>query len=248
VKTLRGKVVLLVDCFTEFHEPRIGRAAIELLETAGYQVHLADLCCGRTLISKGFLREAKTLVETGLRRFARYLDEGMPILGLEPSCYVTLADEWPDLAPGDDAKRVAELVRPTESFLADADHDLRASEPFAGAEAAPKPPLYHGHCHQKSALKFDESVRALNRLSGSQVEPIDSGCCGMAGSFGYEVGKYEMSERIASMRLLPAVNADVERTVLAPGFSCRCQLRDLSAVKPIHPIQYLHQRLMPSKK
>lgn len=237
----RGKVVLLADCFTNYHEPRIGRDAVTLLEMAGYQVYLATICCGRTMISKGFLDEAAVMIRQNVQRLIPYAEDGIAILGLEPSCILTLGDEWLDLAPSDDAREIARHIHLAETWLA-----KRFQE---HATDLPAPPddrlqvLYHGHCHQSAAQAVAGSAQALATLASADVQVLDSGCCGMAGSFGYEKSHYDVSVTIAGQRLLPAVRS-TDKTVVAPGFSCRSQLHDLAAATALHPMSLLHQRLV----
>lgn len=240
-KEIHGQVVLLADCFTNWNDPHVGRAAVILLELAGYQVHLAPICCGRTLISKGFLDEARTLVEQGVRRLSVYAEEGIPILGLEPSCILTLADEWLDLYPGESTSEIASRVSMVDGWLAEQVAAGKALLPQC--ELEPMEVLVHGHCHQKSAERFEGTLKALRELAGLVPKVIDSGCCGMAGSFGYETGHFEVSVDVAEQRLLPAIREAPHTTVIAPGFSCRCQIRDLSGRVALHPIEIIRRRV-----
>lgn len=243
-KRARGKVVFLADCFTSYCDTAVGRAGIELLELAGYQVHLASICCGRTLISKGFLTEAKKLAADGIERLMPYVEEGVPVLGVEPSCLLTLTDEWRDLVPGNQADRVAKSSLLLEHWLLDRYEAGETDLPNAVPESsAPTEVLIHGHCHQKAALAFDKSVQALERLAGVKPQVIESGCCGMAGSFGYECGKYDMSVAIAEQQLLPALRRNADKPVVASGFSCRCQIADLANRKSQHPVQVIRATL-----
>jgi FAD/FMN-containing dehydrogenase/Fe-S oxidoreductase len=243
VKQLRGQVVLLADCFTEHHQPAVGRAAVELLEAAGWQVHLADLCCGRTALSKGCLDEAHRLAEAGVRRLSPYLEQGCRVVGVEPSCLFTLADEWRDLVPGEWTDLLRERVSSVERFL--------LGEKRSGASPLPEPPgepapaLVHGHCHQKAAGDFTPSLAALAELGNLHATPIDAGCCGMAGSFGYDAAHHELSRTIFEQRLGPAVRAaEAATAVLAPGFSCRCQIADFAGRSTRHPLELLRDRLL----
>ncbi|MBY0588139.1 FAD-binding protein [bacterium] len=244
----RGEVVLLSDCFTNFHDPPVGRAAVMLLEMAGYQVHLANICCGRTMISRGFLNEAREKATEGARRLAYHAELGHPILGLEPSCLLTLVDEWQDLDQGGQAKELLGHVFLAESWLAEQVKNDESILPRC--ELEPVDVLVHGHCHQKAAQQMNGTLDALTRLAGVRPKLIDSGCCGMAGSFGYEAGHYEISIDIAEQRLLPAIRENSSLTVVAPGFSCRTQIRDLSGRKAIHPMELIRRRvgITPSKR
>ena len=226
------KVVLLDDCFTTYQEPAIGQAAVELLEKSGCEVELANICCGRTAISKGYLDEAKKLAQAGVDRLASFADKGIPILGLEPSCILTLCDEWPELVSETDAAAIAR-----NSFLAEAwlDRHLSDNGLSLGFAAHPQPIVYHGHCQQKALVGTSASVDALM----GNVTVLDAGCCGMAGSFGYEVEHYDISVAIAELALLPSLRLRPEATIVASGTSCRHQIRDLTGRHALHPLELM---------
>ena len=233
----KGKsVVLLDDCFTTFQEPQIGRAAVELLERAGHQVELAGICCGRAMISKGFLKDARRLAREGIAKLDRYVIAGVPILGMEPSCLLTLADEWPELVPGPAAKRVAAASELAEGWLARQvrDNALSLDVPESFGKA-----LFHGHCHQKALVGVACSIDALKLVPGLDLTVLDAGCCGMAGSFGYEKEHYDVSVAIANLVLVPALKAEPTATVIATGTSCRHQIRDLTGRVALHPLEVL---------
>ncbi len=228
------KVILLDDCFTTFQEPRIGRAAATVLERAGFDVELAGICCGRAMLSKGFLTAAQALAARGIERLKSAAAEGVPVLGLEPSCVLTLADEWPELVPGEDARRVAESAHLVEAWL--------ASEIAAGRCDLPVPTraakaLVHGHCHQKALVGVGGTMAALKLVPNLTATALDAGCCGMAGAFGYEEEHYDLSVRIAGLQLLPALAAEPDALVVATGTSCRHQIRDLAGRTALHPIE-----------
>ncbi len=229
------KVILLDDCFTTYQEPHIGRAAVEVLERAGCEVELAGVCCGRAMISKGFLTEAQKLARAGVARLAGAAAAGVPILGLEPSCILTLADEWPELVPGPEAKRVAEAAEMAESWIARRVRDNGLSLEWP---RRPGKVLLHPHCHQRALVGPGGSADAL-RLTGAEVAVLDAGCCGMAGSFGYEKRHYDLSVAIANLELVPALKADPAATVAATGTSCRHQIKDLTGRRALHPIEVL---------
>lgn len=230
------RVILLDDCFTTYQEPRIGRAAVTLLERAGYQVELAGVCCGRAMISKGFLTDARRLAKEGIARLDFAAAAGVPILGLEPSCILTLADEWPELVPGPAAKRVAAVAQMAEAWLAERvrDDGLSFDLPVASGKV-----LFHAHCHQKALVGATGSADALRLIPDLEVDVLDAGCCGMAGAFGYEKEHYDVSVKIANLALVPAVKADPEATVIATGTSCRHQIRDLTGREAFHPLEVL---------
>jgi FAD/FMN-containing dehydrogenase/Fe-S oxidoreductase len=240
-----GRVVLLDDCFTTFQEPQIGRAAVGLLERAGFAVELAGLCCGRAMISKGFLTDARRLAVEGIARLDAFAAAGVPILGLEPSCVLTLADEWPELVPGAAARRVAAVAELADAWLGRQvrDNGLSLEFPAAAGKA-----VFHGHCHQKALVGTKGSADALRLVPGLDVTVLDAGCCGMAGAFGYEAEHYDVSVRIANLELVPAVTANPDAVVVATGTSCRHQIRDLTGRTALHPLEVLagsHPR-MPS--
>jgi Fe-S oxidoreductase len=231
----RGTVVLMDDCFTTYNNPQVGRAAVRVLEAGGYRVELAGLpCCGRPAISKGLLGLAKDLARGNVARLAEHARAGTPILGCEPSCLLTLVDEYRDFRLGPDADLVASVSRLVEAFVAD-----RSSMPDLPLEPRSGKVLLHGHCQQKALVGTSGTVEALRRIDGLEVKELDSGCCGMAGSFGYELGHYEMSAALAERVLLPAARAEPEARLVAPGFSCRSQVHSLAGIDALHPIEVL---------
>jgi FAD/FMN-containing dehydrogenase/Fe-S oxidoreductase len=231
----RGRVILFDDCFTTFNEPNVGRAAVEVLERAGYAVELAKpVCCGRALISKGYLQEARELARTQLPDLVARVVDGTPILGLEPSCVLTLADEWPELVPGEQANKVAAAVHLADDWLAERLSAGQAELPLrTGAGSC----VFHGHCHQKALVGVKGTVGLLERVPGLKVTALDAGCCGMAGAFGYEKEHYDVSVKIAGLQLLPALAAAPDATVAATGTSCRHQIRDLTGRRALHPME-----------
>jgi FAD/FMN-containing dehydrogenase/Fe-S oxidoreductase len=236
-----GRVLLLDDCFTTFNEPEIGRAAVRVLEAAGYTVELAGLaCCGRPMISKGFLPAARELIHDQLPRLARRLGEGVPLLGLEPSCLLTLTDEWPELVPGPEARRVAAAGQLAEGWLA-----RQAKAGHCDLKLVPRPEkcLLHGHCHQKALVGVGGTVAALRLIPFLDVAALDAGCCGMAGSFGFEKEHYDLSVAVANLALLPALKAEPEVMVVAPGTSCRHQIKDLAGRRALHPLEVLAEQI-----
>jgi len=236
----RGSVVLFHDTFVTYNAPEIGRAAVELLESAGYKVELVDRrCCGRPLISKGMLDEARELARWNVERLLPWVGRGVSVVGLEPSCLLTIRDEWVELLRTDEARAVARSSFLLEEFL------LR--ERARGLElrfkSGPRRALLHGHCHQKALVGTAPTVAAL-AWAGYEVSEVDSGCCGMAGSFGFEKEHYDISVTLGNRRLAPAVQAAASDTeVVAPGISCRQQIEHLSGRRPRHPAQLLRDSL-----
>ncbi len=231
----RGTVVLMDDCFTTYNNPQVGRAAVRVLEAGGYRVELAGLgCCGRPAISKGLLDLGRSLARENVARLVDHARRGTPILGCEPSCLLTLVDEYRDFRLGPDADLVASVSKLVEAFVADT-----SVMPDLPLRADPGKVLLHGHCQQKALVGTAATVAALRRVEGLEVKEIDSGCCGMAGSFGYEKGHYEMSAALAHRVLLPAARAEPDARLVAPGFSCRSQVHGLAGIDALHPIEVL---------
>lgn len=227
----RGPIVLLDDCLTSYCEPAVNRAAVSVLEAAGYEVHLAGIeCCGRTLASKGFLQQAQQLAQTNVARLLPWAERGVPIVGCEPSCLLMLVDEYPELVPGDAARLVA-----AHSALVDT-HLMKAEISLSVARGNHEI-LLHSHCHQKALVGPQDTVEALSVVSDAPVKLLDSGCCGMAGSFGYE--HYEISMAIGERVLFPAIRAAPNSVVVAPGFSCRHQIEHGTGRQAQHPVQVL---------
>ncbi len=236
----RGEVVLFNDTFVTYNAPHIGMAAVQLLEAAGYRVRLVDKkCCGRPLISKGMLAEAKAHAAWNVERLLPYAVRGVAIVGLEPSCLLTLRDEYVDLLRNDAARQVARQSLLLEEFL-ERERRNGLSLPFHGNG---RKALLHGHCHQKALVGTAPTVAAL-KWAGFDVEEVDSGCCGMAGSFGFEREHYDLSVALGNRRLVPAVKAagaGVE--VVAPGISCRQQIEHLAGRRAKHPAEVLWESL-----
>ncbi len=233
----KGDVVLFHDTFNNFNTPNVAIAATRLLERAGYRVLLSNKrCCGRPMISKGMLREAKDNATWNVDQLSPYVENNIPIIGLEPSCLLTLRDEYPEFVRNAAAKRVADNSFLLEEFLLRELGAGRLSLKFAsnGNKA-----LLHGHCHQKALVGTAPTISML-KTAGFQVSEVDSGCCGMAGSFGFEKEHYDLSVKIGNRRLGPAVKAaaaDVE--IVASGISCRQQIEHLSGRQAKHPAEVL---------
>jgi FAD/FMN-containing dehydrogenase/Fe-S oxidoreductase len=235
-------VVLFTDTFTNFNHPEIGSAAVRVLEAAGYQVLLADHgCCGRPMISKGLLDQARATAAHNVKVLFDFVERGFPIVGLEPSCLLTLRDEYLDLLPDDPrAQQVAEQAMLIEEFLAGLAERGELNLPL---KSEPRSVLVHGHCYQK-ALTGTEALLQMLRLPGWNVQEVNSGCCGMAGSFGYEAEHYSISQAIGDERLFPAVRAaGSEVSVAASGMSCRHQIEHGAGRRPRHPIELLAEAI-----
>jgi Fe-S oxidoreductase len=239
------ELVFLADSFTTFTEPAIGRAAIELLEAAGWSVRLeAGGCCGRSSISKGLLDRARGMAADMTARLAPYAERGVPIVGCEPSCLLTLREEHLALLPDDPrTQAVAGQARLVEELLVEAiDEGRLRLDP--GSKVAGSRILFHGHCHQKALAGTTATVELLKRIPGAEVIELDAGCCGMAGSFGFESEHYELSMQIGELRLFPALRReDAGTLVAATGVSCRQQIAHGVGREARHPVQIIREAL-----
>jgi FAD/FMN-containing dehydrogenase/Fe-S oxidoreductase len=238
-----GKVVLFVDTFSNYQHPEIAIAAAELLESAGFEVVPSRHgCCGRPAISKGLVEEARLAARQTLEALAPHAEAGLPIVGLEPSCLLTLRDELLYLLPDDPrVEAVAARAQLLDEFL---DGLAGAGRLALEFDSRPRQILLHGHCHQKALAGTGASRRVLALPPGWEVSEVDSGCCGMAGSFGYEREHYDLSVAMAERSLLPAVRAaDPETWVVAAGTSCREQIRHVGRRRALHPAEALRSAL-----
>jgi len=241
----RGDVVFLADSFTTYTEPAIGRAAIQLLEAAGWRVRLESAgCCGRSSISKGLLDQARSMAEAMVERLAPEAERGVPIVGCEPSCLLTLREEHLSLLPDDPrAQAVAGQARLVEELLVEAlDGGALALDP--AAPVCGRPILFHGHCHQKALAGTAATMALLRRIPGAEVTELDAGCCGMAGSFGLEAEHYELSMQIGESRLFPALRTAAAGTLVsATGVSCRQQIGHGVGQRAWHPVELVRAAL-----
>jgi len=242
------RVVLLVDTFNRWFEPENARAAVAVLKAAGYDVIVVGeesgppLCCGRTFLAAGLVeearREARRLVET----LKPHLADGLPIVGLEPSCLFTLRDEVEALLTPEETALLSGKAMLFEEFLAREQSAGRAQlslKPLPETKA-----LVHGHCHQKAFDAFKPTLALLKQIPGLEVQAIESSCCGMAGAFGYAAEHYDVSMKMAELALLPAVRAAGRDTlVVADGTSCRHQIADGAARGAVHIARVLERAL-----
>ncbi len=237
-----ASVVLFDDTYTNYQSPEIGLAAVRVLRAAGYEPELAPtVCCGRPMISKGLLDRVREQARRNVAVLAPYAERGVPIVGLEPSCLLTLRDEYQDLLPGDPrARLVAEHAVLLEEFIAARSGDFAP----LFANASPPPPIHvHGHCYQKAITGTGPLLTMLG-LTGAEVRLIDAGCCGMAGAFGYEAEHYALSLQIGEQRLFPAVRAaGADAVIAAAGVSCRAQIEAGTGRHALHPVELLAARL-----
>ncbi len=243
------EVVLLVDTFNSCFEPENARAALAVLNAAGYKVQYPKpldqnrpLCCGRTFLSGGLVDEARAEARRMLESLKTYVDRGVPIIGLEPSCLLTLRDEFPSLIPGSETAALASNAFLLEEFLA-AEKDKGQLQlklkPLPVSQA-----LLHGHCHQKAFAAMSSVQQVLALIPDLKVETIESSCCGMAGAFGYDAKHYDMSMKMGEQSLLPAVRAaDKGSIIIADGTSCRQQIQDGAGREALHVARVLEMAL-----
>lgn len=241
----RPRVALFVDTFSRYNHPQVAIAAVKVLEAAGCAVIVPPWrCCGRPLLSQGQPKAVLPWVRFNLAQLAPLARQGVPILGLEPSCISALKDDYPDLLPGEDAESVARMTQSVEEFLtSNLSSFTEAANDKSAMQDRRTKILLHGHCHQK-ALWGTEATRALLTSAGYDVREVDATCCGMAGAFGYEAEHYALSQRIGELALLPAVRAaSAETLIVAPGTSCREQILHFTGRAALHPVELIAQRL-----
>jgi FAD/FMN-containing dehydrogenase/Fe-S oxidoreductase len=246
-KSIMGKIdptaeaTLIIDTFTEFNHPEIGHALLQIVQTANLKLNIMRLpdqgCCGRPAISKGLLDQAKQMANTNIQ----YISENIPngkLLFLEPSCQSAFLDDYPALVDSDlqnKAHQISERAISVEAWLAE-----QLIGKSLNWDKQSRQILLHGHCHQKALWSTKDTLALLRKMPNTHVDEIDSGCCGVAGSFGYE--HYDLSMKIANQRLLPAIEANSEAIVVAPGTSCRAQISD-AGHKVWHPIELIAEAL-----
>ena len=238
------EVVLLVDTFSNHFDPQIAQAALEVLQAAGYTVHIAQattgerpLCCGRTFFSNGLVDKARAEAVRMLDALWPFAERGLPIIGLEPSCLLMLRDEYHALGLGERVAVVAKSALLLEEFLA-REHDAKRLE--LQFKPLGKKVLVHGHCHQKAFGAMKAMRKVLGLVPELQIEFIESSCCGMAGSFGMEAEHYDVSMQMGELALFSQVRAAAADTlVIANGTSCRHQIRDGAARESQHLVQVL---------
>ncbi len=239
-------VFLFTDEFTNYNDTHIGIKAVELLEKLGYQVKLANHKeSGRTWLSKGLLRKAKEIIDYNISVLSAVISTDAPLVGIEPSAILSFRDEYPELCDETlvaKAKQLAANSFTIEEFLVAEINKGNIQQ--AQFKAENKKILLHGHCQQKSVGSLQSTVLALTLPANYKVEVVPSGCCGMAGSFGYEKEHYDISMKIGELVLLPAVrNAADDTIVAAPGTSCRHQIKDGTGKKALHPVEVLWDAL-----
>lgn len=244
---LGKKVYLFADEFTNYNDTQIGITTYQLLTALGYRVEVPAVQeSGRTYLSKGFVRQAKKIAEQNIRLLAGKISKDTPLLGIEPSAILTFRDEYPDLVDPDRRREAEELGKNAlliDEFLSREIAEGRiSSQQFT---AAPRKIKLHAHCYQKAFKLVDITKELLELPMNYQVEVIPSGCCGMAGSFGYEKEHYGISQKVAELVLYPALRrTDNQDLVAAPGTSCRHQIKDGLGQRAFHPVEILHDALI----
>ena len=248
----KKKVYLFADEFTNLQEAELGLTFAKLLLRLGYKVEIPKhVESGRAAISKGCLNYAKQFAEKNVELLADIVNETHPLIGIEPSCILSFRDEYPDLVAPENRNKARNLAKNCllydEFLMKEIEVGNISADDFVTKELEI---WLHGHCHQKALVGIDKTANVLRKLlSGAKVNAIPSGCCGMAGSFGYEKEHYETSLAIGEMILFPAVRKAVKETndipaiVAAPGTSCRQQILDGTGEKAVHPIEILYKFL-----
>jgi Fe-S oxidoreductase len=244
-------VVLFVDTFNGYFESPNAQAAFKVLQAAGYAVHVAakenpdgkHLCCGRTYLASGMVEEAKAKAGELLASLKPFVDKGIHIVGLEPSCLLTLRDEMTAMGFGEPAQALARQAVLLEEFLAREAAAGRLDLLKTRLKHIAKPILVHGHCHQKAFDAVSPVMQVLQLIPGAQPRLIESSCCGMAGSFGYEAKHHAVSMQMAELSLLPAVRAEPDAIIVADGTSCRHQIADGAQRRAVHAAVLLAKQL-----
>lgn len=241
----KGEIYLFNDEFTNYNDTQIGITSIKLLNALGYKVIIPKHEeSGRTFISKGFLADAKNIAQKNVELLSTLLSEDQPLIGLEPSAILTLRDEYLDLVEDQkSAKYIAKHTFTLEEFLA---REIKAGKITSSSFTDKAEHIrLHGHCHQKALSSLSPSKIALGLPKNYKVQLIPSGCCGMAGSFGYEKEHYEVSMKIGELVLFPTVRKEPESSIIcAPGTSCRHQIKDGTQRKALHPVEILYNALI----
>lgn len=242
----KGEVCLFIDEFTNFNDTSIGISAIILLTKLGYRVITVKHDeSARTYLSKGLIRKAKKIVRNNIEKLRNYINHEVPLVGIEPSAILGFRDEYPDLADTDikeDAIRIAGNSYMIDEFIA---REYRAGRITSGSFAdSRKEILLHAHCQQKAVSSSSFTIEMLSIPVNYSVREIPSGCCGMAGSFGYEKEHYELATKIGEMILFPEIRAASEDVIIAaPGTSCRHHIKDGTGRVALHPVEILYRAL-----
>jgi len=246
----KGKVILFSDEFTEFNDGEIGLMAVQLLNKLGYEVLIPKLTnSGRALLSKGFLKRARKVAEFNISVLSNLVSRDIPLIGIEPSAILSFRDDYIDLVSENlrnDAKKLAENTMLFEEFFMKEVESGKINKNFFTEKNLYI--KYHGHCHQKALATTEPTIQMMSVPQNYEVEQIDSGCCGMAGSFGYEKEHYEISMKIGELKLFPVIRrTDAHTIIAASGTSCRQQILDGTDRNALHPIEILFNALKVNK-
>jgi Fe-S oxidoreductase len=244
-------VVLFIDTFNGYFESENAFSALKVLLASGYSVHVASknvanskpLCCGRTYLASGMVDQAKIKASELIDSLLPFAEKGISIVGLEPSCLLTLRDETLVMGLGNAAQTVSQHALLLEEFLMRETAAGKLETLKTKLKPTTQPILLHGHCHQKAFGAVSPIIDVLKLIPGAQPELIESSCCGMAGSFGYEAAHYDVSMQMAELSLLPAVRKQPDAIVVADGTSCRHQIKDGAAREAVHVAVLLARQL-----
>ena len=244
---IKGKVFLFADEFTDVNDVEIGIKAVKLLNKLGYKVEIPDhVESGRAYLSKGFVRKAQQLAKLNIKKLHSVITEQSPLIGIEPSAILSFRDEYPDLAGNElksDALKLATNCLMFDEFIV---REVQKGNIMPSQFTDAKQHIrLHGHCHQKALASTGPTKEMLSLPSNYTIDEIKSGCCGMAGSFGYEKEHYDVSMKVGELVLLPEVRKTPEHTIIsAPGTSCRHQIKDGTGRTALHPIEVLYSALL----
>jgi Fe-S oxidoreductase len=244
-------VLLFVDTFNGFFESDVAFSALQVLHAGGYNVHVATkasadgkhLCCGRTYLSVGMVEDARRSARELVDSLLPFAERGIAIVGLEPSCLLTMRDELLVMGLGESAQTISRHAFLLEEFLAREAIEGRLDALKARLQPAAQSIFLHGHCHQKAFDAVGSVLDVIKLIPGIEVELIESSCCGMAGSFGYEAEHFEVSMQMAEASLLPALRNKPQAMVVADGTSCRHQIHDGTQREALHVAQLLARQL-----
>ena len=239
----RGKILFFHDTHINFIHPEVGKSAVKILEAAGYEVEITNRkCCGRTMISKGLLDDAKKNVDYNTNLLYEYVKKGIKIVGVEASCVSSMQDEFPDLADDKEkARKISENTFTVQDLLMQIQDDNFQQISWNSSN---KDLLLFVHCHERALNGTSNSLESLNLPQKFNAKLIDAGCCGMAGSFGMEKEHYEISKKMAEDRLLPTINNSSENEeIIVTGISCHDQIKDLSNKNPKYLVEVLAEAI-----
>ena len=243
-KVTKGKVILFPDTTTNYNHPDIGIATVKVLEKLGYEVIIPDAkCCGRPMLSNGMIDGAKSNIQSNVNIIYPYVKDGSKLVGIEPSCVLGFMDDFKDLTNDrDKIDLISQNTMLIEQFLMSHVSQygkIQFSNPPKSATA-----IFHGHCHQKSLVGTTSAMDVLNMIPGLDSQEIDSGCCGMAGSFGYYKKHYDVSMQIGERNLFPSIrDVDPEAVIVSEGVSCREQIEEGTGRKAKHLVELLAEYL-----